>query len=85
MRIATLLALSTLSLAIVAPAAAQDAMMNDGMKSGAMMKMSAADTRRMKACNAMTHAKMMKNARCAKMMKMHPSMMKHDAMMMKSH
>ena len=81
MRIATLIALSTLSLAVAAPVAAEDAMMKDGMKSGAMMKMSASDKRKMKACNAMPHAKMMKNARCAKMMKMHPSMMKHDAMM----
>ena len=81
MRIATLLAMSALSLAVAAPAVAQDAMMKDGMKSGSMMKMSAADTEKMKACNAMSHDKMMKNAGCAKMMKMHPDMMKHDDMM----
>ncbi len=81
MRIATLLAMSALSLAVAAPAVAQDAMMKDGMKSGSMMKMSAADTKKMKACNAMSYDKMMKNAGCAKMMKMHPDMMKHDDMM----
>ena len=81
MRIATLLAMSALSLAVAAPAVAQDAMMKDGMKSGSMMKMSAADTKKMKACNAMSHDKMMNNAGCAKMMKMHPDMMKHDDMM----
>lgn len=81
MRITTLLAMSALSLAIAAPAVAQDAMMKDGMKSGSMMKMSASDTKKMKACNAMSHDKMMKNAGCAKMMKMHPDMMKHDDMM----
>lgn len=81
MRISTLLAMSALSLAAAAPAIAQDAMMKDGMKSGSMMKMSAADTKKMNACNAMSHDKMMKNASCKKMMKMHPDMMKHDSMM----
>lgn len=81
MRMMTLLAMSALSLAAAAPAVAQDAMMKDGMKSGSMMKMSAADTKKMKACNAMSHDKMMKNAGCAKMMKAHPDMMKHDDMM----
>ena len=64
MRITTLLAMSVLSLAVAAPAVAHDSMMKDGMKSGGMMKMSAADTKRMKACHAMPHARMMKNARC---------------------
>ena len=81
MRITTLLALSALSLAAAAPAVAQDAMMKDGMKSGSMMKMSAADTKKMKSCNAMSHDRMIKNAGCARMMKMHPDMMKHDGMM----
>lgn len=81
MRITTLIAVSALSFAAAAPAVAQDAMMKDGMKSGSMMKMSAADTRKMKACNAMSHEKMMKNAGCARMMKAHPDMMKHDDMM----
>ena len=70
MRITTLLVMSALSLAAAAPAVAQNAMMKDGMKSGSMMKMSAANTKKMKACNAMSHDKMMKNAGCAKMMKM---------------
>ena len=77
MRISTMIAASVLSLAIAAPAVAQDAM----MKSGGMMKMSAGDTKRMKACNAMSHTRMMKNARCAAMMKAHPGMMKHGSMM----
>ena len=80
MRITTLLALSALSLA-AAPAVAQDGMMKDGMTSGSMMKMSKADTKKMKMCSAMPHDKMMKNAGCTKMMKMHPEMMKHDSMM----
>ena len=81
MRMTTLIAMSALSIAVAAPALAQDKMMKDGMKSGSMMKMSAADTRRMKACHAMSHARMMKNTRCVAMMKAHPGMMKHDAMM----
>lgn len=83
MKMTTLIAMSALSIVAAAPAVAQDAMMKDGMKSGSMMKMSAADTRKMKACNAMSHGRMMKNAGCKKMMKMHPDMMKHDAMMKK--
>lgn len=77
MRAITLIAMSALSIAAAAPALAQG-MMNKGE-----MKMSAAETKKMKACNAMSHDKMMKNAGCVKMMKMHPDMMKHDAMMNK--
>ena len=81
MRILTLVAISAMSMAIAAPALAQDAMMKDGMKSDKMMKMSAADTNKMKMCQAMPHDRMMKNAGCMKMQKMHPDMMKGDAMM----
>ena len=87
MRISTLLGLCALSLAAATPAIAQDAMASHGqmaahdkMASGGM-KMSAANTRKMKACNAMSHDAMMKNAGCAKMMKAHPDMMKQDSMM----
>ena len=80
MRIALLIALSTLSLAAV-PAIAQDAMASHDQMSGSMMKMSAADTRKMASCNAMSHDKMMKNAGCVKLMKAHPDMMKSNAMM----
>jgi hypothetical protein len=85
MRILTLLAISAFSVAAAAPVMAQDAMMKGGMKSDSMMKMSAADTRKMHKCNAMSHDMMMKNAGCMKMMKMHPDMMKHDDMMMSGH
>ena len=81
MRIALLIAVSTLSVAAV-PAIAQDAMAShDQMTPGSMMKMSAADTHKMASCNAMSHDKMMKNAGCAKLMKAHPDMMKSDTMM----
>ena len=80
MRVTTLLAISALPFVVAAPAIAQDAMMKDGMKAP-MMKMSAAETKQMKSCNAMSHEKMMKNAGCVKMMKMHPDMMHHDDMM----
>ena len=84
MRTTTLILLSALSLTgTAAPAFAQDSMASGQMKSGSMMKMSAADTRKMKACNAMSHDKMMKNAGCARMMKAYPDMMKQDAMMKK--
>ena len=82
MRIMTLIAISALSITAVAPAVAQDAMMKDGMKPG--MKMSAADMKKMKSCNAMSHDMMMKDSKCAAMMKAHPDMMKGDAMMKKS-
>ncbi len=81
MRILTLVAISAMSIAAATPALAQDAMMKGGMKSDKMMKMSDTDTKKMKMCQAMPHDKMMKNAGCMKMMKMHPDMMKGDAMM----
>lgn len=81
MRNVTLVALSVLSLDAVSPAVAADAMMKDHMGSGPMMKMSAADARKMDKCNAMSHDAMMQSASCKKMMKMHPDMMKHDGMM----
>ncbi|WP_419825168.1 hypothetical protein [Sphingomonas sp.] len=91
MRAVTMLGLCALSLSAAAPAFAQDAMAShdqmsahDHMASGGM-KMSAADTRKMKSCNAMSHDTMMKNAGCAKIMKVHPEMMKHDEMMKSGH
>ena len=85
MRMTTLIAMSVLSIGAAAPALAQDAMASDHMKSGAMMKMSGADTRKMKSCGAMSHDMMMKNAGCMRMMKKHPDMMKGDAMMKDDH
>ncbi len=86
MRLSTLLALASLSLGTAMPVLAQDAMAShdkmtahDQMASGAM-KMSAADTRKMKACNAMSHDAAAKNQRCAKLMQAHPDMMSHDGM-----
>ena len=76
MRILTLIAMTVLSAAAV-PAVAQDAMMAHGA-----MKMSAADQKKMDACGAMSHDKMMKNAGCKKLMKMHPDMMKGGDSMM---
>ncbi|MCE7796008.1 hypothetical protein LWE61_05460 [Sphingobium sufflavum] len=85
MRILTLVAISALSITAATPALAQDAMMQGGMKSDKMMKMSTADMKMMKKCQAMPHEKMMKNAGCMKMSKMHPDMMKGDGMMKPSH
>lgn len=96
MRTFALIAFSALALSAAVPAFAQDAMAShdqmaahdsmksDSMKSGSM-KMSAGSMRKMKTCNAMSHDAMMKNAGCAKMMKMHPDMMKHDDMMSSGH
>ncbi len=81
MKMITLIAMSAMSIAAAAPALAQDSMMKDGMKSDKMMKMSAADTKKMNSCQAMTHDAMMKSASCKKMMKMHPDMMSNDGMM----
>jgi hypothetical protein len=71
MRTITLIGLSALSMATVAPAAAQDA----------MMKTSASDARKIEACSAMPHDKMIRNAACTKLMKKHPDMLKHNSMM----
>ena len=81
MRTLTLLAMSVISLAAAAPSLAQDAMAKDGMHAGAMAHMSAANTRQMQRCNAMTHTRMMHNRTCARMARMHPSMMHHDGAM----
>lgn len=81
MRMITLIAISAMSIAAVSPAFAEDSMMKGGMKSDKMMKMSAADTKKMEACKAMPSDKMMKNAGCKKMMKMHPDMMKSGGTM----
>ncbi|WP_277981396.1 hypothetical protein [Sphingomonas phyllosphaerae] len=79
MRNTLMIALSVLALGGAAPAFAQDAMAShDQMKS---TKMSAADMKKMKACNAMSHDAMMKDRKCAALVKAHPDMMKHDDMM----
>lgn len=75
MRILTLIALSAMSIAVAAPALAQGA-----MKPEKMTKMSDADAKNIKMCQAMPHDKMTKNAECMKMMKKHPDMMKGNAM-----
>lgn len=83
MRTTILIAISALTMGAV-PALAQDTMMKkDSMQSG-QMTMSATEMKKMKSCQAMSHEKMMKNAGCARMMKMHPDMMKSDGMMKKS-
>lgn len=43
---------------------------------GSHMAMSRADRRMMTRCRAMSHRAMMKNRACAKMMRMHPDMMR---------
>lgn len=74
-----------LSLAILpaTPALAQmasgGARKSDKMSSGAMA-MSKGDMAMMKKCQKMSHAMMMKDARCASMMKAHPDMMKSGMM-----
>lgn len=82
MRTTILLAISALTVSTV-PALAQDAMMKKDTMSSGQMKMSAADMRKMKSCRAMSHDRMMKDAGCARMMKMHPEMMTSDGMMKK--
>ena len=80
MRKTMMIALSAFAFSAAVPAVAQDAMAShDQMK--ASKKMSAADMKKVKACNAMSHDAMMKDAGCAKVMKAHPDMMKHDDMM----
>ena len=76
MRMLPLLALSAFSVAAITPAVAQSGMMSHDMKSGSTMKMSQHDMRMMKTCKSMSHSRMMKNASCKKMAKMHPGMMK---------
>ena len=78
MRTPALLAISALSLIVSAPVFAGDPMMKDGMHTDAMAHMSAADTRRIQRCNAMTHDRMMHNRTCVRLMQMHPDMMHHE-------
>jgi hypothetical protein len=59
---------------------AMGAMKSDTM-AAAPMAVSAADTKKMKACHAMTPAKMAKDKGCMKMAKMHPDMMKSQGAM----
>jgi hypothetical protein len=81
MRTLTLLAISAMSLAASTQAFAADPMMKGAMHSNAMAHMSAADTRRMNSCKAMSHDRMMRSATCQRMMRMHPDMMHQDSMM----
>ena len=55
-------------------------MSSGSMNSGAMdtSHMSKADMATMKRCQAMSHDMMMKDAKCMKMMKMHPDMMNNN-------
>lgn len=73
------------SLMTAGAAGAQTPMSSGGaMKSGAMasdMKMSKADMAMMKKCKAMSHDKMMMDAKCKAMMEAHPDMMSGDKMM----
>ena len=67
---------------------AQTGSMSTGaMKSDKMasepMKMSKADMKMMKKCQAMDHDKMMSDMKCKKMMDAHADMMKSDGMMKK--
>lgn len=81
MRMITLLAAASMFFAVAGPGLAQNAMMKDGMRLDKMAPMSAADTKKIQSCHAMSHDMMMKNADCKMMMKMHPDMMKGDTMM----
>ena len=58
---------------VASPSFAQMAAGNSMMASDGM-KMSKADTMMMAKCKKMTPAKMQKNAKCTKMMEMHPGM-----------
>ena len=57
------------------PAPMQSNSMSGSMSSDPATSMSASEMKKMKACQAMPQDAMMKNARCTKMMKMHPEMM----------
>lgn len=81
MRNFTLLVMTALTLAATAPASAQKGMMKDEMHPAAMTHATAADTRRMKSCNAMSHKQMMRSATCRRLAKMHPEMMHHGSTM----
>ncbi len=78
--------LSVALLAFAGGAYAQADHMNsskDNMSSSGSMHMSKSQMKMMHGCQAMSHDEMMKNSKCMKMMKMHPDMMKGDAMMKK--
>ena len=75
----TLILITAAALGLGAPAFAQmqsGSMDKGAMSSGSDMKMSMADKKMMTKCQKMSHAMMMKNKGCMKMMKMHPDMMK---------
>ncbi len=57
----------------------EDMAMNSHMPAGSMA-MSAADMNMMMSCKRMSETDMMRNERCANMMKMHPDMMKMSSM-----
>ena len=84
----TALGLAMLTLAGGAALAAEGGAMmkSDGaMKTDSMaakpMAMSPRDMKTIKACNAMSHDRMMKSKACMTMAKMHPDMMHGDGMM----
>ena len=81
MRKLTFLTISALALATTVPAFAQDSMAKDGMHTGTMTHMSAADSRHMKSCNAMSHKQMMRSSTCRRLAKMHPDKMHHASAM----
>ena len=89
MKMSLLAAGALAAMIVMSPATAQmsgGAMPSGSMSSGSMssegdMKMTPADMKMMKSCKAMSHSRMMKNAKCMEMMRMHPDMMKSGKMM----
>jgi hypothetical protein len=81
-RTTIIFASAVLAFAGAAPVSAQS---QGSMKQSSMtgMKMSASDMAMMMSCKRMSKTAMMKNKRCADMMKMHPDMMKMSAADMK--
>jgi len=77
----TAIGLAMLALTSGAAFAESGAMMKTDSMAAKPMAMSAKDKKMMTSCQAMPHDKMMKNAGCKKMAKMHPDMMKGGAMM----
>jgi hypothetical protein len=69
----TIAAVLVLAAAAFAPAATAQ------MAAGSMAAMSAADTKMIGKCKAMTHDAMMKSTKCMKMMKLHPDQFANTA------
>lgn len=81
MRYFTLIVMSAMALATTAPAFAENGTAKQGILSGAMAHKSAADTRRMDTCNAMSHKRMMRSATCRRLVQMQADMMHHKSKM----